>query len=733
MPVSKPVDDAQVWMSGDYSDDKVEFRQAIVREGLSKLTEMTVVFQSHLPDLDLTQFIGQKMKVHLETAEGQEREFGGICISVESLGFRSGHFQFVAEVRPQFWVLTKSRDCRVFQDMTTQEIVEKILSDAGFKDYKFNLSDSYEKRQYCVQYRETDYDFICRLVEQEGIYFYFDTKNGYREPDELTFCDGKTSHNWDVSVIYEPSPGEDFSRRQISEWAPTRTVTTGKVTLEDFEFFTPSVKKAKTEKAQSTGYPFGDREIYDFPGRFRAEGDTPQDKPVKDENERARKRALVRLEAEACRHQTWRGASSVQTLGVGRLFEMTEHPEGDANIAYLVTGAVHYLNASMDIRNDATNFDLKPRRFDLPEEKEGVVYSATLEAIDAEIQFRAPLRTAWPVIPGLQTAVVVGPSGEEIWTDDYGRIRVQFPWDRIGENNETSSCWIRVATPWAGKNWGFSAVPRIGQEVVVQFEDGDPSRPICTGMLYNEDNPKVYSKKETSTEIGIRTDSTKNVSDAEAYNELMFDDTADAELMRVQAQKNHQFLTKNISRIGVGLETSDELKDYGFQHADDGSLLQVVKNHVEEEIQEGDHYYTVTTGSQEKLIHTNYIQTVETGDNTTTVQTGNHVTEVDTGNHETTVSTGNMTTSVDTGNHETTVGLGNLTVNVNTGKIEMEAMQKIVLKVGPSKITIDMTGVKIEGPMLKFEGTGMAEMKAPMTTVKGDAMLIVKGGVTMIN
>lgn len=699
MTLSKPVDDAQAWMSGDYTDTEISFRQAIIREGLSKLTEMTVIFQSEaaVPDLDLAQFVGKDIKVHFDTDKGEERQFGGICISVEFLGFRSGFYQYVAEVRPRLWLLTRGRDNRVFQNKTTQQIVEEVLSDAGISRYEFKLKDQYEERQYCVQFNETNYDFICRLIEQEGIYFFFNTTAGYKDPDMLTFCDNKTSHLSDGELEFGERTKDDFTRRDINEWAPSRAVISGKITLDDYEFFSPTAQKSKSSTTIATG-DLSTQEQYIFPGRFRGEGDTPGDGPITGETTLAQKRADVRMEAEEIAHRTWRGSSSAQTLGVGYLFSMIENPDAAANTEYLVTSAVHFLKASMDIKHDVKEFDLKPKNFDIDEELEDAVYFSTIEALEADVQYRAPLKAPWPIIPGLQTATVVGPAGEEIWTDDYGRIKVKFHWDRLQPSDDTASCWIRVVTPWAGKKWGFSAVPRIGQEVVIQFEDGDPSRPICTGMLYNEDNPKVYSKKETSTEIGIRTDSTKNVSDVEAFNEIMFDDEKDKELMRVQAQKDHRFLTKNISRIGVGLATADELKDYSFDKAgEDGSLLEVVKNHHEEEIQEGDHLYKVTTGSQEKTIHTDFTETIETG------------------------------------NHATTVSQGNMTVDVSAGKIEMEAAQKIVLKVGASKITIDNTGVKIEGGMLKFEGTGMAEMKAPKSTVKGDAMLTLRGGVTMIN
>jgi len=264
---------------------------------------------------------------------------------------------------------------------------------------------------------------------------------------------------------------------------------------------------------------------------------------------------------------------------------------------------------------------------------------------------------------------------------------------------ENASCWVRVVTPWSGKNWGFVSVPRMGQEVVIQFEEGDPDRPICTGMLYNNETMPPYKYPEDQTQSGIRTDSSKDVADAKAYNELMFDDKADKEMMRVQAQKDHQMLVKNKSVVTIGLDAIDADK-----HDVEGSLSQVVKQNVTETIKKGDHFFTIETGNQEIKIKTDKTQTIE-------------------GKHTKTI----------TGDDAKTVKTGNMTVDVKAGKITMTAALEIKLVVGGSSIKIDNSGVTIKGPIIKIEADGMAEMKSPMTTVKGEALLTLKGGMTMIN
>ncbi|MEM8731341.1 MAG: type VI secretion system tip protein TssI/VgrG [Pseudomonadota bacterium] len=694
MTISKPSEDAFAWMSGGYSAGDLELRKAIIREGMSTLTEMTVSFQSKSKDLDLTQFLGAEMQVHLKTenaAGSKKRDFGGVCVSVENLGMRAGMRQYVAEVRPWFYLLTRRVNCKVFQNKTTKQIIEEIFKEHGFKDYAFKLTESYAERQYCVQYRESDYAFICRLLEQDGVYFFFATKSQSETPDQLVFCDSKSAHvavpDHDT-VMFQARSNKDGGRRDtISEWAASLQVTSGKVTLDDFEFFRFRRANLVEEKGPKRGHSHSEFELYDYPGRFRGEGKQPDDQPIKDERHLAQKRAKVRMEAEAIRHKLWRGASGVRTMGVGHRFTLKEHPDEAANDEYLVISAVHYVQTDMDIADDPVDYDIEAKNMEIPEGIGRFAYASTIEATLLRDPYRAPLATPWPLITGLQTAQVVGPKGEEIHTDDYGRIKVKFHWDRFSSDDNTASCWVRVATPWAGQNYGFAAVPRVGQEVVIQFEEGDPGRPICVGMLYNEQNPKVYSKKETLNEIGIRSNSTKDAK-RPGFNELMFDDTGNKEMMRVQAQKDHHFVTKNISRIGVGLPDIETLADHTFEGDAEGSLLQVIQNNMEHDVLDGDHRYFLRSGSQEKTINKDYKTIVETGD---------------------------------------------MSVNVNAGAIEIEAAKKIVLKVGGSTITLTQQGIAVEAPMVEVKAKGMLTAQGKMTTVKGDAMLTLKGSVTLIN
>ncbi|MEP1329964.1 type VI secretion system tip protein TssI/VgrG [Pseudophaeobacter sp.] len=703
MVESKAHDSDMVWMSGSYSVRDLLLKRAILREGLSKLTQTTVEFQSKNKAVKLEDIVGQTLNLHVQTEAGTDQKFSGLCISVESMGFRDGYGLYVAEVRPWLWLLTRTTDSRVFQEQSAVDIILQIFSENGFSDYRNRLSETYAAREYCLQYRESDYDFICRLMEEEGIYFYFDSSSDKDAAECLVLCDGMSGHSPAAGrskIKFHARDDRDRRREDhIAEWARDEVLTTGKVTLNDFDFLSPAADLRVNNSIPKGSHSHKDFEHYDYQGHFRKDtglGNT---------------RARVQMEAEAIRHKRWRGASSVRTLGTGTTFQLEDHPEKSANAEYMVVDATHYLQVAGDYNErekrttqaaDAGEMrhDVKPRNLDFPEDITGDAYACTFGAIEKHEQFRAPLVTKWPSVPGVQTATVVGPSGEEILTDKHGRIKIQFHWDREGKSDEKSSCFVRVVTPWSGKNWGMVAVPRIGQEVMVQFEDGNPDRPICTGMLYNADTMPPYTYPDDQTQLGIKTNSSKG---GGGYNELMFDDKKGEELMRVQAEKDHQMLIKDRSAITVGLDAPDpEVSD-----ADEKSYALTIKQNMDEVVKTGDR-----------------TEVVETGDKAETIEKGNMTLDVD---------TGNLTETIAKGDHKETVSLGNLTVDVTAGKVKMTAGQEILLQVGASSVKIDNSGVTIKGPMIKVEGSAMVEAKAPMTTVKGDAMLTLKGGLTMIN
>ncbi|WP_420006743.1 type VI secretion system Vgr family protein [Arenibacterium sp. LLYu02] len=728
MTESKAHEKDVVWMSGSYSVEGLMMRRAIVREGLSKLTETTIQFQSRNTAVSLDDLVGQTMCLHVLTEAGKEQKFSGLCVSVENFGVQEGYTQFVAEVRPWLWLLTRTQNSRVFQNMKTPDIIKKVFSDHGFSDVTDKLSGTYIPREYCLQYRETDYDFICRLMEDEGIYFFFDSNTTQSSAEKLVLSDGMGAHKpISESATAEFYIRDDADRRReehVAEFSKIERITTGKVTLNDFDFTTPQADLKNTNAQAKGKHKYKNFEIYDYQGHFRKDSTLGGNM------------ARVRMDAEALKYQQFRGASSLRTLGAGYTFQLSKHDDSDCNKDFLVLEAVHYLKLDSEFgerdrekKNTEGEMrrDLKPLNLDFPKEMEKDSYANTFTVMEKSIQFRAPQVTPWPEVQGIQTATVVGTSGEEILTDEHGRVKIQFHWDREGKDDEKSSCFVRVMTPWSGKDWGMVAVPRIGQEVVVQFEDGNPDRPIVTGMLYNAETKPPYKYPDDQTQLGIKTNSSKG---GGGYNELMFDDKKDSELMRIQAQKYHQTLVKDRLSMTVGLDAIAK----EVASVDEKSYDLTIEQHMNETVKTGDRTELVETGNKVETVKKgDYTETIETGNKTMTITKGDLTENIDTGDVKVTIGSGDLVETISKGDHTETVSLGNITTKASAGKIAISAGTEITLTVGGSSIKIDNSGVTIKGPMIKIQADGMLEAKSPATTVKGDAMLTLKGGVTMIN
>ncbi|MEM6656997.1 MAG: type VI secretion system tip protein TssI/VgrG [Pseudomonadota bacterium] len=697
-------------ISGSYSydDDELVIRRAIVTEQLGELTEIQVEVLSQDKSISLDKLLGKIMTIHMVAEKGAERKFTGTIVRVERLALRDGFVQLLAELRPWFWMLDQTTDSRIFQNMTAVQIIEKIFKEYAFSDVKKSLSSSYQQREYCVQYRETDFDFISRLMQEEGIYYYFDYSKAEDKLETIVLCDGVSAHKpIEGSSTVEYRAGDDYKQRLsdcVSEWASGQEIVPGVVSLRDFDFNTPNAKlEVRANTKTKAKHSFKSYELYDAPGHYYKE------------TKLGTTRAQVRMEAEDARFDRRRGRASVRSMEVGRTFTLKEHPDKDQNDDYLITGATYYLQTTEGYGFEKKEKDLDTGALEFPEDS-NEMFMVEFDAQPKSVNYRSPLTTPWPEISGLHTAIVTGKSGEEIWTDKHGRIKVQFHWDREGKKDENTTCWVRVVTPWSGKNWGMVSIPRIGQEVVIQFEEGDPDRPICTGMLYNADTMPPYTLPANQTQSGIKTRSSKGGS-AEMFNELMFEDKKGEELVRFQAQKDHEKLIKNKSTITVGYDKLDKGGNGG-----DGCLSQVVKKNVDETIKEGDHTVKIEKGSQTISIKTDQTETIE-GKSTRTV----------TGNDTETIKTGNMVTSVNSGNKTTTVKMGNIQVDAKAGKISITAMQSIELKVGGSSIKLDPASITIKSTMIKVQANAKLDAKSPLTTVNGDGMLTLKGGLTMIN
>ncbi|PWV64758.1 type VI secretion system Vgr family protein [Plasticicumulans acidivorans] len=500
-------------------DDALLLRAFEGRDALSAPFEYVLDVLASRRDIAVGQLLGHNLSVRLERADGSQRWFNGFVAELVQTAWDSGMPGYRIVLRPWLWFLTRSADCRIFQQRSVPEIVRTVLDDHGFSDLELHLSADYAPREYCVQYRESDFAFICRLLEAEGIYYFFRHENGRHV---LLLADAYAAHHTVAGYAQLPyyPPGNEQRRAQehFSDWSASHRVATGCVSLDAFDYLKPRATLLARSRAPDA-HDLSALGLYDYPSPHRdgASG------------ERA---ARLQLEALQSGRHGWRFSGNVRGLGSGDLFSLSNCPEATANAEYLVAAA-QYAFSSGAYRSGAG---------EAPE------FRVTLEALPAHEPFRPPRLTPVPRIAGPQTAIVVGPPGEEIWTDQHARIKVRFHWDREGEADENSSCWLRVAQSWAGRQWGATFIPRIGHEVIVDFLEGDPDQPLVTGSVYNADLRPPWSLPEHATQSGLRTASTPGAAGA---NELRFEDRTGAEEIWLHAQKDLRLRIENdrIERI----------------------------------------------------------------------------------------------------------------------------------------------------------------------------------------
>ena len=697
--VIRQKDNLFITLSGDGAADLLCIG-ARVTERLSTISAARMEFVSTNTGFDPKDILGKRITIN--TLQGFK--FSGIVVSVEDLGLMAGGDVYAAELRPWLWMTTIGEDNRVFQGKTTPEIIKAVFNDLGFTELRDKLSPGYKARDYCVQYGETNFDFVSRLMQEDGIYYFFDHSG---EVETLVLADAVTAHDdkGDITfTVANISASVRADADTIYEWSEAGKVVSGKVSLWDYDFTLPNAKLLATSTVTSGDHNYKSLERYQSAGHYKTADDG--------ENFYARHGA----DAHAAEYARATGLCNNAKVLTGAKFNLKHADRATAEGSYLVVAATHYLR--FDDGAEGTELQRVNRnaeRIAYPEQM--ALFETEFEAMPSSTPFK-PLKTIdWPEVPSLLTAIVTGPSGDEIHTDEYGRIKVMFPWDRLGQQDDTSSCWVRAVMPWTGKEWGFLAVPRIGMEVIIQFERGNIDRPICTGMVYNGVNKPPYTLPSDMNKLGLRTNSTKG---GGGFHELTFDDTKGSENIFFQSEGNYKQLIKNNAEITIGMEKKDE-----------GNLTQTIYKNRTETIKTGDVKLTVEKGSRVTSIKTDETTTIE-GKSTHTI-TGDTGLEIKSGNLTEKVALGNMTTEVSMGNQETQVKMGNITVKATLGKIEIEAMQSIELKVGQNSIKIDQTGVTITGMLVKVEAQVMAEIKSVMTQVKGDAMLTLKGGITMIN
>lgn len=508
--------------------EKLAFYSMTGREALGRLFVYEVDLLSDDESLDLTELLGHSASVILERTDGSIREFNGYVTHFSHVGEHGRFARYRAVLRPWLWFLGQNQNSRIFQACKVPEVVREILAEHGFTDVESPLSaPDYRSWEYLVQYRESDLNFVSRILEREGIHYFFKHEAGKHT---LVLADSnelhETSPGYAEVPYFPPAERERREEEHLDRWTTSRTLRPGTFSARDFQFKKPEVVESKRTAPLKTAR--SEYELYEYPGEF-ADAD------------QADVQTRVRLEEHQADHEVMEGGGPVRGLMAGSRFKLTQFPREDQNREYLIVGAQYEISVSEFESNIVE--DSEPN------------FRFRLSAIDAKQPYRTPRLTKKPVVDGPQTAVVTGPEGSEIHTDEYGRVKVKFHWDRTPARDENSSCWIRVSQLWAGQNWGGIHLPRIGQEVIVDFLEGDPDRPIITGRVYNQAQMPPYSLPDNATQSGIKSHSSADGS-ANNFNEIRFEDKKGSEELHLQAEKDMTTLVKHDQSTSVQRDRS---------------------------------------------------------------------------------------------------------------------------------------------------------------------------------
>jgi type VI secretion system secreted protein VgrG len=625
-------------------DDTLLLSSVHWEERLGRPFRGSVTMVSEEDQIDAAQLLGKPLAIRFDLEA--EPSLHGIVFEFAREGRESGLTCYRAEVVPWFAMLQLSGGSRIFQDQSVVEIFKALAEQHGYSDQiDDRLTGDYEARTYCVQYQESDFQFLSRLLEEEGIYYFFEYSGSAHQ---LVLADDPTAHHdaGDGQAISYTEEDNQARPAAMFDWRSTRRVTTSGFLLNDYDFQKP---RAEMSVRQADADAVVESTWYRYPGRYL-------------ETTRGESLARVRCEAAAGGHQQYSLATNLTGVRGGAKFTLADHPSEDLNQEYVVTGAALEATASLV----------------QPGYQQADTFRCRLQLQASGTAFRTPLETPRPRAMGPHLATVVGSGDEEIWTDAYGRIKVQFAWDLEGAGDDSSSCWVRVAQPWTGKGYGAVSVPRVGEEVVVQFVDGDVDRPIVMGRLHNADRMPPETLPDNQAKTILRTRSTKG-GDVDAFHELTFDDTKDSESIYFHSERD-------FNRV---VENNDTLK-VGFDKQDAGDQTIQIYNNQQLEIGLGS-----GSGSQTIQIAQDRSVEVQQGDDKLSVQQGDQAVEVATGSISQTA--------------------GN--------SITLEADQTITLKCGASQIELSPSGIKLSASQISLQGEGQVQIEAAEISAAADGQL----------
>ncbi len=679
-------DSAMLTMTSPLGADALVPIALSAQEAISQPFHFTVqaVCQSGVIDPD--QLLNQAACVTLQSSGTPVRYFHGIVRSVTAEGAVRGtaggdEYQLYRLVLvPRLWFLQQTVDCRVYQKMSAGDIIQAMFQDAGLTDVSGPPSSS--QRDYTVQFNESDLHFATRLMEEEG-WFYFFQHEASKHTLVIANQNGAFT---DIAGATLHIRGGDTEGMRVQDFDHAATTVRGKMKFKDYD---PSKPDTLLQNEQPTTLATGGGATRDH---FRWHALTFDNGTVTN-------RTKWEMEAAEALAALYDGATQFGGIVPGGKFKLESRPASPYDASYVVRSAAHHASDDTWLSQNGT-----------------ASYTNRFTCFPATVTWRQPLETPRPRMEGVHTALVLGPqhgtnaeiksqSGEEIHTDDLGRVKVRFYWDHRGEATGGDAVWARVVQPWAGKGWGGQFIPRVGTEVAVAFVDGDPDRPIVIGGLYNGRDTPIYAKSEKN-KLGFRTRSVPKGSQGSNFSEFTIDDTKGSELVYFHAEKDYTTEVENDQTLKV-----------------DNCRMVTVKKDETVDIQ----------NNQTIKVKQNHDMTVTDGNRSVTVGRGNDTFKVSQGNQTTEISQGNQTTKLGMGNAALKLSMGDYSVKASLGKVTIEAMQSIELKVGGNSVKIDQTGVTVNGMMVTVKGQTMTTVQAPMTTVKGDGMLTLKGGIMMLN
>jgi len=628
-------------------------------ESISSLYRFDLELISENAELDFDQVIG---KPGLITFYNNDREVDRYIHGVvnrfsqsrQGRRFTTYHIELV----PVIWNLSCRSDVRIFQGKTVKEILAQVLEGASIppESYSFALQGHYDAREYCVQYRESDLDFISRLMEDEGIFYFFEHKS---DKHVLNIADNASVHEYisdPHDIRFHVPTGLNDPDYFISQFNYTREIRPGRVSIKDYNYSKPALDLMSNETALNNT----ELEIYDYPSGLQTA-------------ERNNRLSRVRLEEQQSTRIHVYGNGTCKTMMPGYRFYLNDYPREEFNMDYIITSISHTARQPNVLEEEAL--------------KSSTEYHNDFRGIPVESVFRPARVTRRPVVEGVQTAIVVGPEGEEIYVDEYGRVKIQFHWDREGEYNENSSCWIRVSQISAGTRWGAMFIPRIGQEVVVNFVGGDPDRPIITGCVYHGTNKPPYDLPENKTRCGIKTNSSKG---GEGFNELRFEDKIGEEEIYLHAQKDMKYYINNNKYEGVVMCSYEKV---GVQ---------------KDVLVAGGYYLSVGVEMNEKVL----------GDRKEDVAGG-----------KTIYINKNLNVKVNGDqkyeNEKKSVELIKDASIHKANNIYLESNKKIEFKVGGSSLKIDKNGISLNSNKININGN--------VVNMKGSGLVNIKGAMVRIN